>query len=176
MKNNLIKKIKTKKIKIAVIGLGYVGLPLAVEFAHKGFSVVGLDTDKRKIKAVRNKRSYVVDVPDSVLKRVIGRGLLEATSEYSILRGVDVIIICVPTPLRKTKEPNISLVLQAAKKIARYLDCPQLVILESTTYPGTTEEVILPILSRKEKKVGRDFFLAYSPERVDPGNKNYTTG
>lgn len=164
-----IQKIENKDIKIAVIGLGYVGLPLAVEFAKAGFSVLGLDTDKKRLRDIRNGISYIEDVPNKSLK-----GLC-VTDDYSSLGSMDVIVICVPTPLRKTKEPDISYVLSATHQAAKYMDGPQLLILESTTYPGTTEELVLPILGRDKKKVGRDFFLAYSPERVDPGNKKYHT-
>lgn len=166
---NLLKKIKNKDVKVAVIGLGYVGLPLAVEFAKAGFSVIGIDTDRERLAKVRNGRSYIEDVPDKAVKKLC------VTDDYSNLKDIGVIIICVPTPLRKTKQPDISYVIKAARKIERYMDGPQLVILESTTYPGTTEEIILPVLSQKDRKAGRDFFLAYSPERVDPGNKKYGT-
>lgn len=165
----LLQKIKDKDVKIAVIGLGYVGLPLAVEFAKAGFSIIGIDTDKGRLKKIRNGISYIEDVPDKALKK------LRVTDDYSSLRSRDVIVMCVPTPLRKTKEPDISYVIAATRQIARYMDRPQLVVLESTTYPGTTEELILPLLSRNGKEVGRDFYLAYSPERIDPGNKKYHT-
>lgn len=166
---NLLERIKQKDVRVAVIGLGYVGLPLLVEFAKAGFSVCGIDTDKKRLKDIKNSVSYIEDVPDKALKKLC------VTDDYSELRTTDVIIICVPTPMRKTKDPDISYVIKATRQIAIYMDRPQLVILESTTYPGTTEELILPILSRNGKKVGKDFFLAYSPERVDPGNKKYHT-
>jgi UDP-N-acetyl-D-glucosamine dehydrogenase len=171
----LIRKIKDKKIRSAVIGLGYVGLPLAVEFAKAGIKVVGIDLDASKVDAIRRKKSYIRDVPSSEVADLVSRGLLSATTAYSALSGVDTVNICVPTPLRKTKEPDISYIVQSAEQIARYLKKGQLIILESTTYPGTTEEVLLPLFEAKGFKVGRDFYLAFSPERVDPGNRKYQT-
>ncbi len=171
----LIRKIKDKKIRSAVIGLGYVGLPLAVEFAKAGIKVVGIDLDASKVDAIRRKKSYIRDVPSSEVADLVSRGLLSATTAYSALSGMDTVNICVPTPLRKTKEPDISYIVQSAEQIARYLKKGQLIILESTTYPGTTEEVLLPLFEAKGFKVGRDFYLAFSPERVDPGNRKYQT-
>jgi UDP-N-acetyl-D-glucosamine dehydrogenase len=172
---DLIKKIKEKNIRSAVIGLGYVGLPLAVEFARAGIKVVGIDLDASKVDAIRRKKSYIRDVPSSEVADLVSRGLLSATTAYSALSGVDTVNICVPTPLRKTKEPDISYIVQSAEEIARYLKKGQLIILESTTYPGTTEEVLLPMFEAKGLKAGRDFYLAFSPERVDPGNRKYQT-
>ena len=171
----LIKKIQARKIRSAVIGLGYVGLPLAVELARAGVEVVGIDTDKSKVDAVNRKKSYIRDVPSATVRALVSKGLLSATTAYSALMNVDTVNICVPTPLRKTKEPDISFVIKAAEQIARYLRRGQLVILESTTYPGTTEEVLLPLFEAKGLKVGKDFCLAFSPERVDPANPIYTT-
>ncbi len=171
----LIRKIKDKKIRSAVIGLGYVGLPLAVEFAKAGIKVVGIDLDASKVDAIRRKKSYIRDVPSSEVADLVSKGLLSATTAYSALSGVDTVNICVPTPLRKTKEPDISYIVHSAEQIARYLKKGQLIILESTTYPGTTEEVLLPLFEAKGFKVGRDFYLAFSPERVDPGNRKYQT-
>ncbi|MDD5019902.1 MAG: nucleotide sugar dehydrogenase [Candidatus Omnitrophica bacterium] len=171
----LVQKIKEKKIRSAVIGLGYVGLPLAVEFAKSGVEVVGIDLDKSKVDAINRKRSYIQDVPSSEVAELVSKGLLSATTAYSALMNVDTINICVPTPLRKTKEPDISFIVKSAEQIARYLKKGQLVILESTTYPGTTEEVLLPMFEAKGLKAGRDFYLAFSPERVDPGNSRYQT-
>lgn len=171
----LLQKIKDKDVEVAIIGLGYVGLPLAVEFAKAGFSVTGIDTDNRRIGKVKKGVSYVEDVPSSVLYELVKEKKITATFNYSNLKKADVIIICVPTPMRKTKEPDISYVLKSSKQIAKHMNGPKLIILESTTYPGTTEELILSILSRDKKTVGKDFFLAYSPERFDPGNKRYTT-
>lgn len=172
---DLLKKAYKKNIKIAVIGLGYVGLPLAVEFALNGFSVLGVDTDKRKLNKIKNGVSYIEDVFDTILKKLVKTKHLLTTNDYSKLAEVDVIIICVPTPMRKSKEPDVSYVIKATKQIARYIKQKQLIVLESTTYPGTTDELILPILSKNKRKVGRDFFLGFSPERVDPGNKKYST-
>ncbi len=172
---DLRQRIKEGKVTVAIIGLGYVGLPLAVEFARAAFRVLGVDNNKKKISNIRKGDSYIEDVSSTVLKKLISGKKMTATSDYAKLKQADVIIMCVPTPLRKTKEPDVSYVLAAVRQIARHIDKPQLVILESTTYPGTTEELILPILSRKKRQVGRDFFLAYSPERVDPVNKKYRT-
>ena len=172
---DLVKKIKEKKIRSAVIGLGYVGLPLAVELAEAGVEVVGIDLDKSKVDAINAKRSYIQDVPTGKVKDLVSKGMLSATTAYSALMNVDTINICVPTPLRKTKEPDISYIVKSAEQIARYLKKGQLIILESTTYPGTTDEVLLPMFEAKGLKVGKDFFLAFSPERVDPGNPTYHT-
>ncbi len=172
---DLIRKIKDKKIRSAVIGLGYVGLPLAVAFAKAGIKVIGIDLDASKVDAIRRKKSYIQDVSSSEVADLVSRGLLSATTAYSALSGVDTVNICVPTPLRKTKEPDISYIVQSAEQIARYLRKGQLIILESTTYPGTTEEVLLPLFEARGLKVGRDFYLAFSPERVDPGNRTYQT-
>jgi len=163
-------RIENKKARLAVIGLGYVGLPLAVAFARRGFQVYGIDRDKDKIESIRQGKSYVLDVKDRELKSVIKKKF-KVTTEYEALRQVEAIHICVPTPLRKTKDPDISYIIQAARKVKQYLKKGQLVILESTTYPGTTEEVILPLLASGDFKAGKDFFLAFSPERIDPGNK-----
>lgn len=171
----MVKKIKERKIRSAVIGLGYVGLPLAVELAEAGVEVVGIDLDKEKVKCLNNKKSYIQDVPTEKVKELVSKGMLSATTAYSALMTVDTINICVPTPLRKTKEPDISYIVRSAEQIARYLKRGQLIILESTTYPGTTEEVLLPMFEAKGLKVGKDFYLAFSPERVDPGNPTYTT-
>ncbi len=168
-------KIKTKKAKIAVIGLGYVGLPLAVEFAKKGFFALGVDLDKRKISSINAGKSYILDIPSEEIGPLAKEGRLKATSDYSKLKEVDAIIICVPTPLRKSKDPDMSFIVSAAGAIAKNLRKGQVIVLESTTYPGTTEEVILPILEATRLKVGRDFSLGFSPERIDPGNPRYMT-
>jgi len=172
---NLIDKIKERKARCCVIGLGYVGLPLLVEFAKAGFEAVGIDLDKDKVKSVNSGSSYVQDVSSEELKQLVQKGLITATTFYSALINVDTINICVPTPLRKTREPDISYIVKASEQIARYLKRQQLIILESTTYPGTTEEVLLPMFEAKNLKVGKDFYLAFSPERVDPTNKIYKT-
>jgi UDP-N-acetyl-D-glucosamine dehydrogenase len=171
----LKEKIKSKEAVIAVIGTGYVGLPLAVEFAKAGFKVIGIDLVKEKVLSINKGESYINDVSSDDLNEVVKSKLLKATTDYSTLKRVDAISICVPTPLRKTKDPDISYILSASKKIAKYLKDGQLVVLESTTYPGTTTEVIQPVLEESGLKVGKDFFLAFSPERVDPGNPIYKT-
>jgi UDP-N-acetyl-D-glucosamine dehydrogenase len=158
-----------------VIGLGYVGLPLAVEFAKEGFRVTGIDLDARRVNGVNRARSYIQDVPSDDLRKLRRARRLRATSSFSVLGSQDAIIICVPTPLRKTREPDMSYILSATKEIARHIRKGQLVVLESTTYPGTTDEVILPALEAQGLKAGRDFSLAFSPERIDPGNAVYTT-
>lgn len=168
-------RIKSKEARIAVIGMGYVGLPLAVEFAKKGFSSIGVDLDTNKVQSINSGRSYIMDIPNEDIGPLVKRGLLKATADYSKLKDVDAIIICVPTPLRKTKEPDISFIVSAAESIAGNLKRGQVIVLESTTYPGTTEEVILPILERAGFKVGKDFNLGFSPERIDPGNQIYMT-
>jgi len=167
---NLKEKIISKKAKIGVMGLGYVGLPLACEFARAGFKVTGIDIDRERIKRIKTGKHYIEDVGRKDIVQLIKRGSLKPTSDFRPLRGLDVVIICVPTPLRKTKDPDISYVVSATKKIAKYLKNNQLIIMESTTYPGTTREAILPILKETRKK----FYLAFSPERIDPGNKKYT--
>ena len=171
----LRRKITDKTAEIGIIGLGYVGLPLAVEFAKAGFKVSGFDTDKQKTSQIKKGISYILDVPSEDIKDLISTGRLSATTDKDLLNKMDVIIICVPTPLRKTKEPDISYILSATDDIANNLRRGQLIILESTTYPGTTEEIILTKLGADSLKVGKDFFLAFSPERVDPGNAKYKT-
>lgn len=171
----LKKKIALKKARIGVIGLGYVGLPLAVEFAKKGFKVFGVDVNEKRTQDINRGFSYILDVPSEELKKVVDSNNLCATTNFPTLKKLDAIIICVPTPLRKTREPDISYIISAAKEISKYFEKGKVVVLESTTYPGTTEEIILPMLSKNNLEVGRDFFLAFSPERVDPANKNFNT-
>ena len=171
----LKEKLSENKAIQSVIGLGYVGLPLAVEFTKAGLKTVGFDIDKRKVDEVNAGRSYIGDVAGDDLAEVTQSGLLRATDDFSVLSDVDTINIAVPTPLRKTKDPDISYIVAALKEIRKYLHKGQLIILESTTYPGTTEEVMMPILEETGLKAGKDFFLAFSPERVDPGNENFTT-
>ncbi len=168
-------KIKQKKAKVAVIGLGYVGLPLAVEFAKEGFRALGVDLDRSKVDSINAGDSYILDIPGEEIKPLAKKGMLKATVDYSRLKEVDAIIICVPTPLRKTKDPDMSFIVSAAEAIAKNLRKGQVIVLESTTYPGTTEEVILPMLEATGLKVGRDFSLGFSPERIDPGNPRYMT-
>ena len=171
----LLEKIESKQANLGVIGLGYVGLPLAVEFARAGFRVTGIDTNPEKTEILRSGRSYVRDVPDEHVKQAVDSGRFHITTDFDALVDVDTVNICVPTPLRKTRDPDISYIHAAVVEIQKRLTKDQLIILESTTYPGTTEEVILPILSQDGLKVGRDFYLAFSPERVDPGNPHFQT-
>lgn len=166
-------KIKETDAKIAIIGLGYVGLPLALEFAKQNFAVYGVDIDQKRIKALKAGKSYILDVKDQDIKEMVKKEKLKPTNNYRIVKDCDIVIIAVPTPLRKTGEPDISHILKAVNEISKYLHKEMLIILESTTYPGTTEEIILPTLIKSGLKIGRDFFLAFSPERVDPGNKQY---
>lgn len=166
---------ESKKAKLAVIGLGYVGLPLAVEYGKAGFKVVGIDIDQSKVDQINSGSSYIIDVPDSDVKDLVDRGLLSASVESSVISECDSVNICVPTPLGKTQDPDISFIDASVDAIVPFMHDGLLIILESTTYPGTTEEVILPRLSENGKIVGKDFYLAFSPERVDPGNKHYQT-
>jgi UDP-N-acetyl-D-glucosamine dehydrogenase len=168
-------KIKAKEARIGVIGLGYVGLPLAVEFASAGFDVTGFDVDRSKIAEISAGRSYIPDVPERDLAWAVTAGRLRATDDMTLLRSMDAIDICVPTPLRKTKDPDLSYVVKAVEAVAAALQPGQLVILESTTYPGTTEEVVQPMLEEGGLTADVDFLLAFSPERVDPGNSQFTT-
>jgi UDP-N-acetyl-D-glucosamine dehydrogenase len=171
----LAEKIADRTAIVGVIGLGYVGLPLAVEFAKAGFDVVALDLDRHKVEAINAGRSYIKDVDSDEVRDVVSRGKLHATADYRDIRRADSISICVPTPLRKTKDPDISYIVSATESIAANFSPGQLIVLESTTYPGTTDEIILPRLSAGGYTVGQDFFLAFSPERVDPGNPQYHT-
>jgi len=175
MFNELKAKIENKKANIGIIGQGYVGLPLAVEFAKAGFKVTGFDTDEKKVSDINKGISHILDVPSEDVKALVETGKLKASADTSLLNKMDAVIICVPTPLRKTKEPDISYILSASEAIAKNKRKGQLIILESTTYPGTTEEIILPKLESDSSKAGKDFFLAFSPERVDPGNPKYKT-
>jgi len=168
-------KILEKRARVGIVGLGYVGLPLAVEFARAGFTVIGIDISREKTKRVNAGDSYVGDVPSGVLKPLVESGKLRATTDFSAVLELDTINICVPTPLRKTKDPDMSFIVSSCQEIAHHFHAGQLVILESTTYPGTTDEVVLPILSKSGLIVGRDFFLCFSPERVDPGNPQFQT-
>jgi len=175
MVEELKRKIINRQVKICVIGLGYVGLPLALEFAKEGFEVIGLDIDEERVKKINRGVSYILDISSKDLKEQVNEKRLKASSKEDILKKVDIVIICVPTPLRKTREPDISYIIDATEKVSRYLKKGQIIILESTTYPGTTEEVVLPMLEKTGLKGGKDFFLAFSPERIDPGNTQYTT-
>ncbi len=168
-------KIHDHSARLGVIGLGYVGLPLAVEMVKAGFQVTGIDIDRRKVESLNAGISYVLDVPSDTLLASVTEGKLRATQSLAIIRNLDTISICVPTPLRKTRDPDLSYVMAAVEAVRNHLRPGQLIILESTTYPGMTQEVVLPVLEKTGLRVGKDFFLAFSPERIDPGNQTYTT-
>lgn len=172
---DLRERITKRTARVGVLGLGYVGLPLAVEFAHAGFEVTGIDVQQSKVDQFNRGHSYVKDVKDDVFRPLVESGKLRATTDYSVIRDLDTIDICVPTPLRKTKDPDMSYVVAARDAIAEHLHPGLLVMLESTTYPGTTDELVLPMLQARGLKVGQDFFLCFSPERVDPGNPKFHT-
>jgi UDP-N-acetyl-D-glucosamine dehydrogenase len=178
---NLLDKIRTKSAKIGVIGLGYVGLPLCIEYALKGFDTTGFDIEKAKVDAIAKGKSYIKHIGSERIKAAIKDGNFKATSDFSKLKYVDIIIICVPTPLNEHREPDMSYVEGSARTISKYMRKGQLITLESTTYPGTTEEILLPLFERAESagkngfKVGKDFYLAFSPEREDPNNSKYST-
>lgn len=175
IKDTLSKSIVEKNAVIGVIGLGYVGLPLIVEFCLKGYQGIGFEVDEKKASSINAGESYIVDVPGENVKSCLSNGKLTATTDFSQLAKCDVIIICVPTPLRKTKDPDMSYIIAAGEEIQKYMRNGQLVILESTTYPGTTDEVLQPMLEEKGFKLDEDFLLAFSPERVDPGNPQFQT-
>lgn len=175
MKNTLLKKIEDRTIVAGVVGLGYVGLPLAVEKAKAGFRTIGFDVQKQKVDLVNAGHNYIGDVVDSDLQRLVSEGMLSATSDFSFIKDVDFVAICVPTPLDDHQQPDISYVRSSAEAVAEYLHPGMMVVLESTTYPGTTEELIKPILETSGLKCGEDFYLGFSPERVDPGNLIYKT-
>src|SRR6516164_4923227 len=171
----LEEKIRARTARVGIVGLGYVGLPLAVEFAKAGFRVTGIDVSADKTSRVNRGDSYVGDIPSATLGPLVDSGRLRATTDFSVVQELDTINICVPTPLRKTKDPDMSFIDSACQEIARYFHPGLLVILESTTYPGTTDEMVLPMLSKSGLKAGEDFFLCFSPERVDPGNPQFQT-
>lgn len=175
IKEELIGLITDKRARIGVIGLGYVGLPLIVEFCLKGFQSVGFEVDEKKTSEINAGRSYIVDVTNENVQKCVSEGKLTATTDFSQLEACDVIIICVPTPLRKTKDPDMSYILTAGGEIQNYMRRGQLIVLESTTYPGTTDEVLLPMFEEKGFKLDEDFLIAFSPERVDPGNPQFQT-
>jgi len=175
VKEELLSKINDKSAVIGVIGLGYVGLPLAVEKAKAGYHVIGFDIQERKVDMINAGENYIGDVVPGDLKSIVEAGKLRATKDFSFISDVDCVAICVPTPLDAYFQPDISYVVNSAEDIAKYLHRGMLIVLESTTYPGTTEEVLLPILEKNGMKCGKDFYLAFSPERVDPGNKLYKT-
>ena len=172
---SLAEKIKSRTARVGIVGLGYVGLPLAVEFAKAGFSVTGIDVQESKIAKLKRGESYVQDVPSELLRPFVESGKFSATADFSAVADLDTINIAVPTPLRKTKDPDMSYIVSACQEVAKYFSPGKLVILESTTYPGTTDELVLPMLERPGLKAGEQFFLCFSPERVDPGNPNFQT-
>ncbi|MGD1090560.1 MAG: nucleotide sugar dehydrogenase [Bryobacteraceae bacterium] len=168
-------KIDSRQAHVGVVGLGYVGLPLAVEFAEAGFSVIGIDIDATKVDSINCGESYVQDVPTSLLKPLVRQGKIRASTSFTEVANMDTVNICVPTPLRKTKDPDMSYIVNSCQEIAKYFHPGMLVILESTTYPGTTDELMLPMFEQSDLKVGEHFFLCFSPERVDPGNPKFQT-
>ncbi len=171
----LVRRIEQKRARLGVIGLGYVGLPLAVEFGHAGFHVTGLDIDEKRVRELMRGRSYIQDVPTDDVRRLVKDGRFVATTNFAELKKLDAVNVCVPTPLSKMRDPDVSYIVAAIEQVAKYLHPGMLVILESTTYPGTTDELILPMLVKTGLEVGKDFFLAFSPERVDPGNPKFNT-
>jgi UDP-N-acetyl-D-glucosamine dehydrogenase len=174
-KHILLEKIASRSARVGVIGLGYVGLPLVVEFGNSGFISTGFEVDARKADTINRGESYIPDVPTSHVAELVAAKKLSATTNFDLLKEQDIIIICVPTPLRKTKDPDVSYILAASEKIRAAMRPGQLIILESTTYPGTTDEVLKPIFDETGLKLDEDYFLAFSPERVDPGNEKYNT-
>jgi UDP-N-acetyl-D-glucosamine dehydrogenase len=175
LKDELLLKLKNKTAKLGVVGLGYVGLPLAVEKAKAGYDVIGFDVQDKKVDMINKGQNYIGDIVDTELETLVKSGKLKATTDFSFVKDVDTVCICVPTPLDIYKQPDLSYVVNSTKSVAEYLHRGILVVLESTTYPGTTEEVVKPILEESGLKCGTDFFLAFSPERVDPGNKEFKT-
>lgn len=175
-KQKLIKKFENKEAKIAILGMGYVGLPLAMVFAEAGFDVTGIDPIQEKIELLNKGESYIIDVPTEQVKRFIGENRFHATTDFSVIKDMDAVSICVPTPLRKTGDPDLSFIVSATESLSQFLHPGLVVVLESSTYPGTTREMVLPrLLDCCDFQVGEDFFLAFSPERVDPGRKDWTT-
>jgi UDP-N-acetyl-D-glucosamine dehydrogenase len=176
IKETLIKKLKAKEARIGILGLGYVGLPLAVVFAEAGFRVTGIDPDSRKVDSLAKGISYIPDVKTEAVERIVKSGHLDATTDFSVLKDIDAVSICVPTPLRQTGDPDMSFIISATEELAKYMHRGMVVVLESTTYPGTTRELLLPKLGADNGlTIGEDWFLAFSPERVDPGREDFTT-
>jgi UDP-N-acetyl-D-glucosamine dehydrogenase len=176
IKETLIRSLKDKKARVGILGLGYVGLPLAVVFAEAGFHVTGIDPDSRKVDSLNQGVSYIPDVKSETIEKIVNSGFLTATSDFSVLKEMDAVSICVPTPLRQTGDPDMSFIISATDELAKYMHGGMVVVLQSTTYPGTTRELLLPKLGTEHGlKVGEDWFLAFSPERVDPGREDWTT-
>jgi len=175
-KDNLIKKLNNRTATVGILGLGYVGLPLAAAFGEAGFKIIGVDPDERKVESLKKGESYIRDVPTEQIARLVNTGRLTATNDFSALRQADAVSICVPTPLRQTGDPDMSFIMSATNELAKSMHPGMVVVLESTTYPGTTREILLPRLgAERDLIVGVDFFLAFSPERVDPGREDWTT-
>jgi UDP-N-acetyl-D-glucosamine dehydrogenase len=176
IKDIILGKLKNKSVRIAILGMGYVGLPLAVVFAEAGFNVTGVDPDKRKADSLVKGKSYIPDISTERLAPLVKSGRLKGTTDFSVLKDCDAVSICVPTPLRKTGDPDMSFILSATEQLAKYMHTGMVIVLESTTYPGTTREILLPMLGEANGlTVGKDWFLAFSPERVDPGREDFTT-
>ena len=176
LKDALLTQLRNKSARVAILGLGYVGLPLAVVFAEAGYKVIGIDPDRRKVDAVARGESHIQDISSGQIARLVSEGKLKATVDFAALKDADAVSICVPTPLRKTGDPDLSFIVSATDELARYMHPGMVIVLESTTYPGTTREIMLPKLSEAAGlTVGENFFLAFSPERVDPGRKDWTT-
>jgi len=176
IKDKLIEKLENKTANIAVLGLGYVGLPFACVFAEAGFHVTGIDLDAKKVEKLKNGISYIQDVSSAQVSNLVNKGYLKATTDFSVLSEADAVSICVPTPLRKTGDPDLSFILSVTDELTKYMHPGMVIVLESTTYPGTTREILLPKLGDQNSMVaGKDFFLAFSPERVDPGREDWTT-
>src|SRR5215475_1127272 len=175
-KEVLIQKLKRKEARVGILGLGYVGLPLAVVFAEAGFRVTGIDPDSRKVDSLNQGVSYIPDVKSETIEKIVNSGVLTGTIDFSVVKEMDAVSICVPTPLRQTGDPDMSFIISATEELAKYMHKGIVVVLESTTYPGTTREVLLPKLGTEHGlTVGEDWFLAFSPERVDPGREDFTT-
>ena len=173
--DDLLKKIQSRQARVGVVGLGYVGLPLAVEFANAGFAVTGIDIDEAKVAALNRGESYIQDIATAVLAPLVKAGRIAATTDFAAVAALDTINICVPTPLRKTKDPDMSYIVSSCQEVTKHFHPGMLVILESTTYPGTTNELMLPMFEQPGLKAGEDFFMCFSPERVDPGNAKFQT-
>jgi len=173
--DTLVSRLDNRTARLGVIGLGYVGLPLAVELAQAGFEVFGVDIDESRVRQLQHGKSYIQDVPTADVRALVRQGRLHASTDFSVLKKCDTVNICVPTPLSKQRDPDVSFIVAAAEQVVRCLHKGMLVILESTTYPGTTDELLLPMLAEGGLEVGKDFFLAFSPERVDPGNPQFQT-
>lgn len=171
--DQLLRKVERREAVVGVVGLGYVGLPLAVEFAEQGFHVIGMDVSTHKVESINRGESYIPDIPTERLKPLVAKGLLRAATEYSALAQCDSVSICVPTPLRKTKDPDMSYVIQAMDGVSEIVHAGMLIVLESTTYPGTTQEIVVPKIAEKGFIAGENIFIAFSPERIDPGNKSF---